>query len=47
MTVARHRVLIVGGGFGGLYAAKELGRDERLEVTLVARRTHYLFTPLH
>jgi NADH dehydrogenase len=46
MTVARHRVLIVGGGFGGLYAAKELGRDERLEVTLVDRRNHYLFTPL-
>jgi NADH dehydrogenase len=46
MTASRHRVLIVGGGFGGLYAAKELGRDERLEVTLVDRRNHYLFTPL-
>lgn len=42
----RHRVLIVGGGFGGLYAAKELGRDERVEVTLVDRRNHYLFSPL-
>ena len=42
----RHRVLIVGGGFGGLYAAKELGRDERVEVTVVDRRNHYLFTPL-
>jgi NADH dehydrogenase len=46
MPDARHRVLIVGGGFGGLYAAKELGRDERVEVTLVDRRNHYLFTPL-
>jgi NADH dehydrogenase len=46
MTASRHRVLIAGGGFGGLYAAKELGRDERLEVTLVDRRNHYLFTPL-
>src|SRR5258707_813869 len=42
----RHRVLIVGGGFGGLYAAKALGRDERVEVTLIDRRNHYLFTPL-
>jgi NADH dehydrogenase len=41
-----HRVLIVGGGFGGLYAAKELGADERVEVTVVDRRNHYLFTPL-
>jgi NADH dehydrogenase len=47
MTSARrHRVLIVGGGFGGLYAAKELGRDDRVEVTLVDRRNHFLFSPL-
>jgi NADH:ubiquinone reductase (H+-translocating) len=45
-TPAPHRVLIVGGGFGGLYAAKELGRDPRVEVTVVDRRNHYLFTPL-
>jgi NADH dehydrogenase len=43
---ARHHVVIVGGGFGGLYAAKELGRDERVAVTLVDRRNHFLFTPL-
>jgi NADH:ubiquinone reductase (H+-translocating) len=46
MTDARHRVLIVGGGFGGMYAAKALGRDDRFEVTLVDRRNHFLFTPL-
>src|SRR5258706_2078914 len=46
MPTGRHRVLIVGGGFGGLYAAKELGRDERVEVTLVDRRNHFLFAPL-
>src|SRR5438309_2847018 len=46
MTDTRHRVLIVGGGFGGLYAARELGPDERVEVTLVDRRNHHLFTPL-
>src|SRR6266508_776095 len=41
-----HRVLIVGGGFGGLYAARELGKDDRVEVTLVDRRNHHLFAPL-
>src|SRR6266550_175952 len=46
MTDTRHRVLIVGGGFGGLYAARELGGDERIEVTVVDRRNHHLFTPL-
>jgi NADH dehydrogenase len=42
----RHRVLIVGGGFGGLYAAKRLSRDERVKVTLVDRRNFHLFQPL-
>ena len=46
MPDTRHRVLIVGGGFGGLYAARELGKDERLAVTLVDRRNHHLFAPL-
>src|SRR6185503_14980100 len=46
MPAPRHRVLIVGGGFGGLYAAKALGGDDRLEVTVVDRRNHFLFTPL-
>jgi NADH dehydrogenase len=41
-----HRVLIVGGGFGGLYAARELGKDRRLDVTLVDRRNFHLFQPL-
>jgi NADH dehydrogenase len=45
-AASRHRVLIVGGGFGGLTAARELGRDERVEVTLVDRRNFHLFTPL-
>jgi NADH dehydrogenase len=42
----RHRVLIVGGGFGGLNAARGLGRDRRLDVTLVDRRNHHVFQPL-
>jgi NADH dehydrogenase len=41
----RHRVLIVGGGYGGLYAAKAL-RDAPVDVTLVDRRNHHLFSPL-
>jgi NADH dehydrogenase len=41
-----HHVLIVGGGFGGLYAAKELGRDPDVAVTLVDRRNFHLFQPL-
>ena len=42
----RHRVTVVGGGFGGLYAAKRLARDERIDLTLVDRRNHHVFQPL-
>ena len=42
---ARHRVVIVGGGFGGLFAAKALRRAE-VEVTLIDRTNHHLFQPL-
>jgi len=41
----RHRVLIVGGGFGGLFAARVLGRAP-VDVTLVDRVNHHLFQPL-
>ncbi|MGI8411395.1 MAG: NAD(P)/FAD-dependent oxidoreductase [Solirubrobacteraceae bacterium] len=41
----RHRVVIVGGGFGGLQAARRLGR-EPVEVTLIDRRNFHLFQPL-
>ncbi len=41
-----HRVVIVGGGFAGLYAARALGRDDRVSVTLIDRRNFHLFTPL-
>lgn len=42
----RHRVLVVGGGFGGLYATRVLGGDSRVDVTLVDRRNFHLFQPL-
>jgi NADH dehydrogenase len=49
MTEPR-RVLILGGGFGGVYAALEferlLGRRSDIEVTLVARDNYFLFTPM-
>jgi NADH:quinone reductase (non-electrogenic) len=41
----RHRVVIVGGGFGGLFAAKFL-RRARVDVTLIDRTNHHLFQPL-
>jgi NADH:ubiquinone reductase (H+-translocating) len=38
-------VVIVGGGFGGLYAARSLRRSP-VRVTLIDRRNHHLFQPL-
>jgi NADH:quinone reductase (non-electrogenic) len=40
-----HRVVVVGGGFGGLAAARALGRAN-VDVTLVDRRNFHLFQPL-
>jgi NADH dehydrogenase len=42
---SRHRVVIVGGGFGGLYAAQALGKAD-VQVTLIDRRNFHLFQPL-
>ncbi|HWG23427.1 MAG TPA: NAD(P)/FAD-dependent oxidoreductase [Actinospica sp.] len=42
---ARHRVLIIGSGFGGLFAAKALRRAE-VDVTVLAGTPHHLFQPL-
>lgn len=39
------RVVIVGGGFGGLRAAQAL-RSELVDVTLIDRRNYHLFQPL-
>lgn len=41
----RQRVVIVGGGFAGLSAARAL-RNERVEVLLLDRNNHHLFQPL-
>ena len=42
----RHRVVIVGGGFGGLPATRYLARSKDLDITLIDRRNHHLFQPL-
>ena len=41
----RHQVVIIGSGFGGLFAAKALKRAD-VDVTLVAKTSHHLFQPL-
>lgn len=41
----RHRVVVIGSGFGGLFGAKALRRAD-VEVTMVAKTTHHLFQPL-
>ena len=38
-------IVVLGGGFGGLYAAKAL-RDAPVRITLVDRRNHHLFQPM-
>ena len=42
---ARHRVVIVGGGFGGVAAARKLKRAD-VDVTVIDRMNHQLFQPL-
>jgi NADH dehydrogenase len=41
----RHRVVVVGGGFGGLACARALD-GKPVDVVLLDRRNHHVFTPL-
>ena len=41
----RQQIVIIGGGFGGLYAAKALGSSD-VDVTLIDKRNFHLFQPL-
>src|SRR5499426_2935079 len=45
MNVSRQRVVIVGGGFGGLSAARALARAP-VDVTVIDRHNYHLFQPL-
>ncbi|MFM9160604.1 MAG: FAD-dependent oxidoreductase, partial [Dolichospermum sp.] len=40
-----HQVVIIGGGFGGLYAAKSLAKAN-VQITLIDKRNFHLFQPL-
>ena len=42
---SRHHVVIIGSGFGGLFAAKRLKRAD-VDVTLISRVSHHVFQPL-
>ena len=44
-TGGRHRVVVVGSGFGGLFATKDL-KNADVDVTMIAKTTHHLFQPL-
>src|SRR4051794_18999294 len=44
-TGARHRVVVIGGGFGGLNAVRALATADA-DVTVVDRTNHHLFQPL-
>jgi len=42
---SRPRIIVIGGGFGGLWAVRALERAD-VEVILIDRRNHHLFQPL-
>ena len=42
---SRHHVVIIGSGFGGLFAAREF-KNKNVDVTLIAKTGHHLFQPL-
>jgi NADH dehydrogenase len=44
-TTMRRRVIVVGGGFAGLHAVREL-RPAHVDITLIDRRNFHLFEPL-
>ena len=43
--MSRHRVVVIGSGFGGLTATKAL-KNAPVDVTMIARTQHHLFQPL-
>ena len=45
MSESVHRVVVIGSGFGGLFATKALRRAD-VEITLISNTTSHLFQPL-
>lgn len=43
--MAKHRIVIVGGGFGGIQTALKLAKDERFTVTLLTNRADFHYYP--
>ncbi|MFC0451471.1 NAD(P)/FAD-dependent oxidoreductase [Rhodococcus jostii] len=41
----RHRVVVIGSGFGGLFGTQAL-KNADVDITMIARTTHHLFQPL-
>lgn len=46
MSETKKKVIIVGGGFGGLNCARRIARDKNCEILVLDRRNHHLFQPL-
>ncbi|MBD0862676.1 NAD(P)/FAD-dependent oxidoreductase [Gordonia sp. zg691] len=44
-ATTRRKVVIIGSGFGGLFAAQRLAKSD-VDVTLIAKTTHHLFQPM-
>src|SRR3712207_645540 len=44
-TGFKHRVVVIGSGFGGLFGTKAL-KHANVDVTVIAKTTHHLFQPL-
>jgi NADH dehydrogenase len=44
-SAGRHRVVVIGSGFGGLFGTKALRRAD-VDITMIAKTTHHLFQPL-
>lgn len=46
MDLKKKNVIIIGGGFGGLTAAKQFAGNKEFNVTLIDKTNHHLFQPL-